>query len=82
MRFSFVSVFYLELSRINPAIPQPDVGDCYDIVVDDSPHVLERAQKLSITAAGLEFAWNRGNGFKLFRNLSEVLEHFKIFNLL
>lgn len=45
---------------------------CCSIVVDDSPHVLTEAQKLSIIATGLEFAWNRENGFKLFSNLSEI----------
>lgn len=42
------------------------------IVIDDSPHVLEKALKLNITATGLEFAWNRSNGFRLFNNLKEI----------
>ncbi|MCX7914663.1 MAG: hypothetical protein N2511_08800, partial [Thermodesulfovibrionales bacterium] len=32
---------------------------CCTIVIDDSPHVLEKAQKLNIIATGLEFPWNK-----------------------
>lgn len=54
---------------------------CCSLVIDDSPHVLESAIKNNLFATGLEFPWNKGNGFRLFRNLSEVLEHLKIYNL-
>ncbi|WP_028841990.1 5' nucleotidase, NT5C type [Thermodesulfovibrio yellowstonii] len=46
-------------------------------VVDDSPHILSKAYEKGITATGLEFAWNRGNGFVLHRNLFQVLEFLK-----
>ena len=49
-----------------------------DVVVDDSPHVLEKAVESGISASGLLFPWNRGysdNGVKLFANLNEVLDH-------
>ena len=47
-----------------------------DIVVDDSPHVLEKAVEMRITAAGLLFPWNKlysENGYVLFNNLDEIL---------
>lgn len=47
------------------------------VVVDDSPHVLEKALKFNLTATGLEFAWNKGNGFRLFRNLIEIRDFIK-----
>ena len=49
-----------------------------DIVVDDSPHVLEKAVEKGIIAAGLLFPWNResaNNGYKLLDNLNEILSH-------
>jgi hypothetical protein len=49
-----------------------------DVVVDDSPHVLEKAVDKGVMATGLLFPWNRDytdNGFRLFSNLNEVLEH-------
>jgi hypothetical protein len=49
-----------------------------DVVVDDSPQVLEKAVESGVGAAGLLFPWNRdyaGNGFMLFSNLSEILYH-------
>ncbi|MCS7202979.1 MAG: hypothetical protein NZ809_00820 [Thermodesulfovibrio sp.] len=47
---------------------------CCSIVVDDSPYILEKAQKMNITATGLEFPWNKDNGFKLFKSLSEIIQ--------
>jgi len=52
------------------------------IVVDDSPHVLQKAQDSGIMATGLEFPWNRGNGFSLFKNLSEILQHLNLLNFI
>lgn len=49
-----------------------------DIVVDDSPMVLEKAAQIGVMATGLLFPWNREyteNGFRLFNNLNEILEH-------
>ena len=49
-----------------------------EVVVDDSPHVLEKAVNKGVMATGLLFPWNRefaGNGFRLFENLNEILEH-------
>jgi hypothetical protein len=49
-----------------------------DVVVDDSPHVLEKAVNKGVMATGLLFPWNRedaDNGFMLFSNLNEILEH-------
>ncbi len=48
-----------------------------DIVVDDSPQVLEKAVENGAWASGLLFPWNKaysGNGFRLCRNLSEILD--------
>lgn len=53
---------------------------CCSIVVDDSPHVLEKAKNLNILATGLEFAWNKNNGFKLFKSLSEIKEYLRANN--
>lgn len=47
------------------------------LVIDDAPHILESAIKKELLATGLEFAWNKNNGFKLFKNLSEILEYLK-----
>ncbi|MBM4147057.1 MAG: hypothetical protein FJ240_12445 [Nitrospira sp.] len=49
-----------------------------DLVVDDSPHILEKAVEKGIMAAGLLFPWNRqlaNNGFKLLNNLNEISNH-------
>jgi beta-phosphoglucomutase-like phosphatase (HAD superfamily) len=49
-----------------------------DVVVDDAPQVLERAVDRGVMATGLMFPWNRdyaNNGFRLFENLNEILEH-------
>jgi hypothetical protein len=49
-----------------------------DVVVDDSPKVLEKAVENGVMALGLLFPWNReyaDNGFMLFNNLNEILEH-------
>jgi hypothetical protein len=49
-----------------------------DIVVDDSPLTLEKAIESGALGAGLLFPWNGGyasNGFKLFKNLNEVLHY-------
>ena len=48
------------------------------IVVDDSPHILEKAVEKGVTAAGLLFPWNRSinnNGYKLFNNLTKVSKY-------
>lgn len=52
--------------------------NCCSIVVDDSPHILERALKNNIVAAGLEFPWNRDNRFRLYKSLSEVKGFIKV----
>jgi len=44
------------------------------MVIDDAPHILEKAISQNLIATGLEFAWNRGNGFKLFKSLNEINE--------
>lgn len=49
-----------------------------DVVVDDAPHILEKAVEKGATGAGLLFPWNRdytNNGFRLFSNLDEVLSY-------
>jgi hypothetical protein len=49
-----------------------------DVVVDDSPHVLEKALEKGVMATGLLFPWNQecaDNGFKLFNNLNEILRY-------
>jgi len=48
------------------------------IVVDDAPHVLEKAREKGARSAGLLFPWNRvclSSGFNLFRNLNEALHY-------
>lgn len=48
------------------------------IVVDDAPHILEKAAEREITAAGLLCPWNRNaskNGYKLCEDLNEVLRY-------
>ncbi len=48
-----------------------------DVVVDDSPLVLEKAVERGAFASGLLFPWNKacsGNGFRLCRNLNEILD--------
>lgn len=52
------------------------------IVLDDSPHVLQKAQKNGVMATGLEFPWNRENGFTLFKNLSEILQYLNLLNFI
>ncbi|RMG00414.1 MAG: hypothetical protein D6726_11275 [Nitrospirae bacterium] len=47
------------------------------IVVDDAPHILEKATMMGISSAGLMFPWNKeygNNGFKLCRSLTEILK--------
>lgn len=47
-----------------------------DIVVDDSPHTLEKAAEKGIIATGLLFPWNKlysENGNILFNSLDEIL---------
>jgi hypothetical protein len=47
-----------------------------DLVVDDSPQVLEKAAEYGLRATGLLFPWNQAyanNGFTLFNNLNEIL---------
>jgi hypothetical protein len=54
------------------------IDDNCHAVVDDAPHILERATERGVTAAGLVFPWNRqhrNNGYKLFMNLDEILRH-------
>lgn len=49
-----------------------------DVVVDDAPNTLKKAVECGALGTGLLFPWNRayaGNGFGLFQNLNEVLEH-------
>ena len=49
-----------------------------NVVVDDAPDVLEKAVENGVMATGLLFPWNReyaDNGFRLFQNLNQVLEH-------
>jgi len=49
-----------------------------DVVVDDSPHVLEKAVEKGVIATGLLFPWNRNyedNGFNLFNNLNDILNY-------
>ena len=48
-----------------------------DVVVDDAPHILEKAVENGATGTGLLFPWNRqhsNNGYKLFDNLNDVLK--------
>ena len=49
-----------------------------DVVVDDSPQVLESAVESGARATGLLFPWNRGygnSGFRLFDNLKDILAY-------
>ncbi len=48
--------------------------NCY-CVIDDAPHILEKASSMSIRTAGLKFPWNEeyaDNGFKLYNSLREI----------
>ncbi|MFZ5907157.1 MAG: hypothetical protein ACOYVJ_07065 [Nitrospirota bacterium] len=48
------------------------------VVVDDSPHVLEKAVEKGVMAAGLVFPWNREyaeNGYMLFQSLNDIMEY-------
>jgi FMN phosphatase YigB (HAD superfamily) len=48
------------------------------VVVDDSPHVLEKAVENGAIATGLLFSWNKvysSNGCKLFGNLNDILSY-------
>jgi hypothetical protein len=54
------------------------IDDSCHAVVDDAPHILEKAAERRVTAAGLMFPWNRdskNNGYKLCMNLEEILRH-------
>jgi len=49
-----------------------------DVVIDDSPKVLEEAVERGLMAMGLMFPWNReyaNNGFMLFKDLNEILAY-------
>lgn len=46
-----------------------------EIIVDDSPQILQKATERRVIATGLEFPWNKSNGFKLFKNLSQILAY-------
>ena len=49
-----------------------------NVVVDDSPQVLEKAVASGAMGTGLSFPWNEAytnNGFRFFKNLDEVLSH-------
>jgi hypothetical protein len=49
-----------------------------NVVVDDAPQVLEKAVESGATGTGLLFPWNKAysdNGFRLFNNLDDVLNH-------
>lgn len=48
------------------------------VVVDDAPHILEKAVEKGSMGTGLLCAWNRSyvnNGFRLCSNLDEILAH-------
>ena len=47
------------------------IGEC-DVVVDDSPHVLDAAAHAGVPAVGLEFPWNCNRGYQLFNSLSDI----------
>jgi len=53
------------------------INDKTSVVVDDAPQVLEKAVEHKVMATGLLFPWNKAysnNGFRLCRNLNEILE--------
>ena len=47
------------------------------LVVDDSPHTLKKSEELGVKAVGLEYPWNKGMGFTLFKNLQDMLVYLK-----
>lgn len=54
------------------------LDEACNVVVDDSPHILDYAVEKRIRAAGLLFPWNRkcaSNGHRLFRDLRDVLRY-------
>jgi len=54
------------------------IDDHCHAVVDDAPHILEKAAERGVTAAGLMFPWNknfRNNGYQLCTNHDEILRH-------
>jgi deoxypyrimidine-specific 5' nucleotidase type C protein (NT5C) len=53
-------------------------NESIDVVVDDSSEVLKKAVEKGVVATGLLFPWNSeyaDNGFKLFRNLNDILRY-------
>jgi hypothetical protein len=42
------------------------------LVIDDCPSTLIKAQEMGIDAYGIEWPWNRGRGFSLFKSLPEM----------
>lgn len=49
-----------------------------NVVVDDAPHILDKAVENGAMGTGLLFPWNRNhanNGYKLFSNLTDILSH-------
>jgi hypothetical protein len=44
-------------------------------VVDDSPITLAKASAMGMVATGLRFPWNEGLGYRLFDNLTQVLDY-------
>lgn len=46
-------------------------------VVDDSPPVLDQAQKAGLIRAGLAYPWNELSGHPVFNSLMEILEFLK-----
>ena len=48
--------------------------DCRGIV-DDSPLILDKAERAGIVGTGLRMAWNRDGNYRLFDTLSDVLRH-------
>ncbi|MCX8034304.1 MAG: hypothetical protein N3A00_03180 [Thermodesulfovibrio sp.] len=67
----------LPFDELHLSLDKTVLFSCCNIVIDDSPHILERAHKMNIIATGIEFPWNRDNGFKLFNSLTEIKEFVK-----
>ena len=71
---TFLKKHNLHHSELHLSYNKAILFDSCTAIVDDSPHLLDKARKMGLICTGLRYPWNKNTSHALFQSLEEVLE--------
>lgn len=71
----FMQKYKLSYTEIHLSNDKTVLFDSCQAIVDDAPHILDKAKVKGLICTGLLWPWNKNSGHRLFNSLEETLDY-------